>query len=142
MHDALLAVYEAKYEHGLWRPITAIRNGDRDGNDATERDAGWTPLIETPLHPEYPCAHCVLDGAGGAVLKSAFGSGTVPEFTLTYAAMPGVVRKYTSIQQLEDEVAMARIWGGVHFRNSNEVGNALGVKVGDYVLQNYLQPRR
>lgn len=142
LHDALLAVYEAKYEHGLWRPITAIRNGDRDGNDATERDAGWTPLIETPLHPEDPCAHCVLDGAGGAVLKSAFGSGTVPEFTLTYAAMPGVVRKYTSIQQLEDEVAMARIWGGVHFRNSNEVGNALGVKVGDYVLQNYLQPRR
>lgn len=150
LHDALLAVLEAKYEYAFWRPVTAIRSGDRDGNDATERDgndaterdAGWTPLIETPLHPEYPCAHCVADGAGGVALKSAFGTGTVPEFTLTYAAMPGVVRKYTSIQQLEDEVAMARIWGGVHFRNSNDVGNALGAKVGEYVLQNYLQPRR
>jgi hypothetical protein len=141
VHDAFLAVYEAKFEYGFWRPVTAIRNGDRDGNDATERDAGWTPLIDTPLHPEYPCAHCVVDGAGGVVLKSVFGTGALPEFTLTYAAMPGVTRKYTSIQQLEDEVAMARIWGGVHFRNSNEVGNALGVKVGTHVLQNHMQAR-
>jgi hypothetical protein len=142
LHDAILAVYEAKYEYGFWRPVTAIRNGDRDGNDATERDAAWTPLIETPLHPEYPCAHCVLDGAGGAVLKKAIGSGATAEFTLTYAAMPGVTRTYTSIQQLEDEVAMARIWGGVHYRNSNEVGNALGASVGTYVMQSTLQPRR
>jgi hypothetical protein len=140
--DALLAILDAKYHYNFWRPITAIRNGDRDSNDATERDAGWTPLINTPLHPEYPCAHCVCDGAAGAVLKSVFGAGTLPEFTLTYAEMPGVTRKYTSIQQLEDEVAMARIWGGVHYRNSNEVGNAIGRKVAEYVLQNYLQAVR
>ena len=108
--DAFLAIFAAKYHYGFWRPITAIRNGDRDGNNATERDPGWTPLIATPLHPEYPCAHCVCDGAAGAVLKSVFGTGNLPEFTLTYAAMSGVTRKYTSIQQLEDEVAMARIW--------------------------------
>jgi hypothetical protein len=140
--DAFLAIFDAKYHYNFWRPITAIRNGDRDGNDATERDPGWTPLITTPLHPEYPCAHCVCDGVAGAVLKSVFGSGTLPEFTLTYAEMPGVTRKYTSIQQLEDEVAMARIWGGVHYRTSNEVGNAIGKKVGEYVLQNYLQAVR
>jgi hypothetical protein len=140
--DAFLAIFDAKYHYSFWRPITAIRNGDRDGNDATERDAGWTPLINTPMHPEYPCAHCVCDGAAGAVLKSVFGTGTLPEFTLTYAAMPGVTRKYTSIQQLEDEVAMARIWGGVHYRTSNEVGNAIGRKVGEYVLKNYLQAVR
>lgn len=140
--DAYLAIFDAKYHYGFWRPVTAIRNGDRDGNDATERDAGWTPLISTPLHPEYPCAHCVVDGAAGAVLKSVFGTGTLPEFTLTFVAMPDVARKYTSIQQLEDEVSMARIWGGVHYRNSNEVGHALGKKVGEYILQNQLQPAR
>ena len=140
--DAYLAVFDAKYQYNFWRPITAIRNGDRDGNEATERDAAWRTLIDTPLHPEYPCAHCTVDGAAGAVLKAAFGTGTLPEFTLDYAAMPGVTRKYTSIQQLEDEVFMARIWGGVHWRNSNEVGNALGKSVGEYVLQNTLRPRR
>jgi hypothetical protein len=140
--DAYVAIFDAKYHYGFWRPITAIRNGDRDGNDATERDPGWTPLIETPMHPEYPCAHCVVDGAGGVILKSVFGTGTLPEFTLTYAAMPGVTRKYTSIQQLEDEVSMARIWGGVHYRTSNEVGHAIGKKVGDHVLQSYLRPAR
>lgn len=133
--DASLAVFDAKYHYGFWRPVTAIRNGDRDGNEATERDAGWQPAISTPMHPEYPCAHCVQDGAAGVVLKSAFGSGPVPEFTLTYAAMPGVTRKYSTIAQLEEEVSMARIWGGVHFRNGNEVGYALGKRVAEHVLQ-------
>jgi hypothetical protein len=140
--DAYLAIFDAKYHYNFWRPVTAIRNGDRDGNDATERDAGWTPLITTPMHPEYPCAHCVVDGAAGAVLKSVFGSGTVPEITLTYDAMPGVTRKYTTIQQLEDEVSMARIWGGVHYRTSNEVGHAIGKKVGEYTLANHMRPAR
>jgi len=140
--DAYLAIFDAKYHYNFWRPVTAIRNGDRDGNDATERDAAWTPLIATPMHPEYPCAHCVVDGAAAVVLKSVFGSGSVPEITLTYDAMPGVTRKYTSIQQLEDEVSMARIWGGVHYRTSNEVGHAVGKKVGEYVLQNYMRPTR
>ena len=57
--DALLAVFDAKYHYNFWRPVTAIRNGDLDGNDVTERDASWTPFIETPMHPEYPCAHCI-----------------------------------------------------------------------------------
>ena len=140
--DAFLAVFDAKYHYNFWRPITAIRNGDQDGNAATERDAGWTPVIETPLHPEYPCAHCTVDGAAGAVLKSVFGAGQVPAFTLTSADMPGVTRRYTSIRQLEDEVSMARIWGGVHFRTSIEVGYALGKQVGGYVLSNSLQPVR
>ena len=74
--------------------------------------------------------------------KSVFGSGTVPEFTLTFAQMPGVTRKFTSIQQLEDEVSMARIWGGVHYRTSNEVGHALGKQVGEYVLSTQLQQTR
>jgi hypothetical protein len=138
--DSYLAIFDAKHHYNFWRPVTAIRNGDQDGNDATERDAGWTPLIATPLHPEYPCAHCVVDGGAGTVLKSFFGSGPLREFTLTYEAMPGVTRKYTSIQQLKDEVFMARIWGGVHYRTSNEVGVTIGEKVGAYIVENFLKP--
>lgn len=133
MFDSYVAVFDAKYHYNFWRPITAIRNGDLDDNPATKRDASWKPLIDTPPHPEYPCAHCAADGAAGTVLRSIHGAGTVP-FTVTFAAMPGVVRKYMSIQQMQDDIFMARIWGGVHFRNSNEVGATLGAKVGTYVL--------
>src|ERR1044072_3434400 len=138
MTDAFVAIFDAKYEYGFWRPITAIRNGDRDENPATDRDPEWRPLIDTPMHPEYPCADCVCDGAAGVILESVFGTGTLPSFTLTFAGMPGVVRQYTSLHQLEDEVSMARIWGGVHYRTSIEVGRGMGKKVGEYVLRNYL----
>ena len=67
--DALGAVFDAKYTYNFWRPITAIRNGDNDGNDATERDAAWLPFIDTPMHPEYPCAHCIVSATIGTVLK-------------------------------------------------------------------------
>ena len=139
-HDAYVSVFDAKYHYGFWRPITAVRNGDLDGNDATERDAAWLPAITTPLHPEYPCAHCAFDGAAGVVMKSVFGSGPVPEFTLTNAAMPGVTRSFSTIQQLEDEVALSRIWGGVHYRNSIEVGSSMGKRIGEAVLQKYPLP--
>jgi len=141
MFDAYLAVFDTKYYYNFWRPITAIRNGDQDRNDATQRDPAWRPLIETPPHPEYPCAHCAADGAAGTVLKAAFGAGTLPRFTVRFAAMPQVVRDYDSIGQLQAEIAMARIWGGVHYRNSNEVGEALGEKIGDYVLKTSLSAR-
>jgi hypothetical protein len=76
--DSYIAVFEAKYAYNFWRPVTAIRNGDIDGNDATERDAAWEPLIDTPLHPEYPCAHCINSGAARAVLEAEFGTGPNP----------------------------------------------------------------
>jgi len=134
MFDAYLAVFDAKYHYNFWRPITAIRNGDRDGNGATERDATWRPLIDTPPHPEYPCAHCAADGAAAAVLASVFGDGAAPP-RITYAAMPGVTREYAGIRQMQQEIFAARIWGGVHFRNSNEVGETLGTRIGEHVLE-------
>ncbi|HKP68979.1 MAG TPA: vanadium-dependent haloperoxidase, partial [Pyrinomonadaceae bacterium] len=73
--DAMIAIFDAKYQYKFWRPITAIRNGDIDGNDATERDPSWTPFINTPMHPEYPCAHCIVSGAIGTVLEADIGSG-------------------------------------------------------------------
>lgn len=70
MDDALIAVFDAKYTYNLWRPVTAIRNGDVDGHDGTERDAAWAPLIHTPMHPEYPCAHCILAATVAILVKA------------------------------------------------------------------------
>jgi len=139
MDDALIAIFDAKYAYNFWRPITAIRNGDQDGNDATERDPTWTPFIDTPMHPEYPCAHCVLSGALGAVLQAEIGSGPVPRLATTSSLVPGVTRSWTSIAEFTQEVANARIYDGVHYRNSAEVGTALGRKVGELVASKALR---
>jgi hypothetical protein len=138
--DAYIAVLDAKYTFNFWRPITAIRNGDMDGNDDTARVPDWEPLIDTPLHPEYPCAHCITSAAVGTVLESEFGKGTVPVLTMTSPTAPGVTRKWTSIKEWEDEVSAARIYGGIHYRNSAAVGQAMGRKIGDLAVQRYLKP--
>ena len=139
MDDALIAVFDAKYAYNFWRPVTAIRNGDRDGNDATERDAAWSPLIDTPMHPEYPCAHCIVSSSLGAVLQAELGNGPVPRLTTTSPTLPGVTRAYMSIVEFTQEVANARIYDGVHYRNSTEVGSAMGKKVGDMVAAKVLR---
>ena len=137
--DSYIAVFDAKYTYNFWRPITAIRNGDIDGNEATTRDAGWEPLVDTPLHPEYPCAHCINSGAARAVLESEFGTGPNP-LMMTSPTAPGMEHKWASIQEYADEVASARIYGGIHFRNSTVVGKAMGKQIGELAVQNYLKP--
>jgi len=139
--DSYIAVFDAKYTFNFWRPITAIRNGDIDGNDATARDPGWEPLIDTPLHPEYPCAHCINSGAARAVLESEFGTGPNP-LTMSSTTAPGVVHKWASIAEYAEEVSLARIYGGIHYRNSTVVGKAMGKKLGELAIQNYLKPAR
>src|ERR1700752_3797058 len=79
LNEALIAVFDAKYHYNFWRPITAIRNGDTYGNGATERDASWVPFIDTPMHPEYPCAHCITAATVAAILEAEIGTGTVPK---------------------------------------------------------------
>ena len=135
--DTAVAVFDAKYHYAFWRPITAIRNGDIDGNDATDRDATWRPLIATPSHPEYPCGHCIVDGAAISILRARYGDGTLPDIILTTPALPGVTRRYTSFHQFSEEVDNARIWGGMHFRNSAEVAEDMGRRIGEYVLVSY-----
>jgi hypothetical protein len=141
MDDAAIAVFDAKYHYNLWRPITAIRNGDKDGNDATERDASWLPFIDTPMHPEYPCAHCIVSAALGAVLQAEVGPGSAPILTTTSPTAPGVVRRWTKIPDFVQEVSSARIYDGVHYRNSTEVGSAMGKQIGELVAAKYLKPR-
>ncbi|HXS79870.1 MAG TPA: PA-phosphatase [Gammaproteobacteria bacterium] len=124
--DSFVAVFDAKYAYGFWRPITAIRRADLDGNDATAAAPEWLPLLETPLHPEYPCAHCISAAAVGTVLEAELGTGEVPPISMTSAAVPGVVHRWTRIGDYVKEVNDARIFAGVHYRNSTEVGETMG----------------
>ena len=138
--DAMVAVFDAKYEYEFWRPITAIRNGDIDDNPETDRDATWEPLGPTPMHPEYPCAHCIVAGSAGTVMQSFFGTGTLPEFTLSTPTAPGVTHRWTRLDDYIQEPSNARIWAGIHYRISTEVGTDMGRKIAQYTVQNALQP--
>jgi len=108
MADSYIAVFDAKYVYNFWRPVTAIRNGDTDGNDATVRDPAWERFIPTPMHPEYPCAHCINSAAGAAVLEAFFGD-SVPSFSLTSPTAPGVMRKFTRLSDYVRESIDARV---------------------------------
>jgi hypothetical protein len=130
MDDALIAVFDAKYAYNFWRPITAIRNGDLDGNDATSIDPNWTPFIDTPMHPEYPCAHCIVSAALGAVLEAEIGRGPSPTLRSASPTAGGAVRTWNNVGDFVQEVAVARIYDGVHYRTSTEVGAAMGRRIG------------
>jgi hypothetical protein len=131
MDDALIAVFDAKYFYNFWRPVTAIRNGDIDGNDATTLDPGWTPLIPTPMHPEYPCAHCIVSASLGTVLQLELAGRAAPTLSSASPTVHGAVRTWASVEDFIQEVAVARIYDGVHYRNSTEVGTAMGRRVGE-----------
>jgi hypothetical protein len=139
MTDAYIAVFEAKYHYEFWRPITAIRNGDIDGNPATEIDPTWQPLDATPQHPEYPCAHCLLSGAAAALIESYGGLQDVQEISLTSPTTPGITHRWKSLEAFQDEVANSRVWAGFHYRSSARVGTAMGRDVGRYVAANFAQ---
>jgi hypothetical protein len=139
--DALISVFDAKYAYNFWRPVTAIRNGDLDSNEATARDPGWEPFIPTPLHPEYPCAHCISQTAVASVLERLFGD-SVAELALTSPTAPGVTRRYRRLSDYATEVLNARIYDGVHYRGSGNVGAAMGRQIAAYVVDNVLTPVR
>jgi hypothetical protein len=126
--DAFIAVFDAKYHYNFWRPITAIRNADLTGNTATPRDASWLPLGETPMHPEYPCAHCITSTAVAEILKSVFGN-DIPEVTMTSPTAPGVTRRWTRLDDYAEEVALSRIYAGFHYRFSDNAAREMGRKI-------------
>lgn len=128
--DAVIAVFDAKYHYGFWRPITAIRNGDQDGNDATTRDPSWTPFIDTPMHPEYPCAHCIIAATVGTVVQYELGHGPTPKLQTASYTVDGATRSWTAIEDFIQEVSAARIYDGVHYRSSTEAGMAMGRQIG------------
>ena len=131
--DAFIAVFEAKYTYNLWRPVTAIRNADLTSNPATPREASWQPLGVTPMHPEYPCAHCIVASAVATVLQHVVGN-EISDVTLTSPTAAGVTRKWTRLQDYSDEVSNARIYAGFHYRFSTEAGKDMGKKIGDLAV--------
>jgi len=132
--DAAIACWDAKYRYVFWRPINAIREGDADGNAATDPDAAWIPWLDvqggTPPHPEYPSGHSTVSGAAAAILASIFGDET--PFTATSDVRPGT-RSFASFSAATAEIADARVFGAIHFRISCIRGNALGQAVAAYV---------
>ena len=144
MADAFIACWDSKYRYVFWRPITAIRAGDTDGNPATDPDPGWTPWLDfyptgTPAHPEYPSAHSSVSGAAAYVLESVFGDDT--PFTVDSDVRPGT-RSFQSFSAAVAEIADARVFGGIHFRTSCVQGNTLGRAVADYTANHAMRPVR
>jgi membrane-associated phospholipid phosphatase len=138
MADGSIATFDTKYHYNFWRPVTAIRAGDTDGNNRTEPDPDWLPLIATPAFPSYPSAHATLSGAARAVLERAFGKDG-HAVTLTNPGLPAIVLNYTAWQAITDDIDDARIYGGIHFRFDQEDGAHQGRHVGRYILRNYLR---
>jgi PAP2 superfamily len=135
--NALIACWDAKYTYMFWRPVTAIRAGDTDGNARTEPDTAWTPFIVTPSHPEYPAAHTTVGASVLAFYTMWFGT---DRFPLAFQGNGGAVRHYSSVKDIHAEEGNARVWGGMHWRHSTEVGTTLGSKVGKYTARHLLRP--
>ncbi len=133
--DGLIACFDAKYLYERWRPITAIRAGDTDGNTATVGDPSWTPLLPaTPNHPEYPSAHSCITPAGGRVIARFLNTQQI-DFTIpSVANPPAPARHFATPDALAYEVSNARIWGGIHFRSAVEEGVKISKRTADYVL--------
>ncbi|MEM1145524.1 MAG: vanadium-dependent haloperoxidase [Pseudomonadota bacterium] len=131
--EAWLAAGEAKAHYQFWRPVTAIRNADRDGNSKTERDPYWAPLMPTPAHPEYPCAHCVQAAAQAVILEAQLAD---PDrsFSLYSSALPDAEPRQISLADYVEQTSLSRIYAGAHYRFSNVAGEAMGVRIGEQVL--------
>jgi hypothetical protein len=137
--DAIQAVFDAKYHYQFWRPITAIRNGDIAGNPDTAPVSTWEPIDATPIHPEYPYAHCIVSTAVATVIEATLGSADIPEVALASPSAPGVTHRFTNLKSYSDEVANARIYAGFHYRNSTVVGQSMGREIGAFTVRKILQ---
>jgi hypothetical protein len=139
--DAIIACWDSKYTYNFWRPVTAIRAGDTDGNAQTEPDVNWIAQVVTPNHPEYPAAHGCFSGSSTQTLKFFFGTDNF-SFTIdsTVAGLTKAVRSYDSFSQALDEVRDARVYGGMHYRNSAQKGAILGQQVSRFVTAHFFRP--
>jgi hypothetical protein len=140
--NAYIVNWDAKYHYNFWRPVTAIRNGDQDGNDATERDAGWTSFNPTPMHPEYPSQATLNATIASAVLESVFGPVKAIPFTATDVRDPKQTRQLSSLADMAEEQKNVRVWGGVHYRFAIRTSEDVGRKVAAYMIENTLKPAR
>lgn len=139
--DAVQAMAVAKLHYDYWRPLTAIRNGDADGNDATVPDPQWLPLLPTPNFPEYPCGHCTVAGVVAEVMKAEAGASPPGGVRVISFAIPNAVAQtFASWDAWAQEVSDSRIYGGVHFRFSNEAGEQIGRRAARMAIEEGLRP--
>jgi glutaredoxin-related protein len=126
--DAQIAIYESKYTYLFWRPVTAIRHSGIDPN------ANWMSLVTTPLHPEYPSGHCGYAGAAVQVLTTLIGLRPYKPISIQSATDPGSTRTYRRWSTFTQENTNGRVWGGIHFRFSDQIGVQIGQQVANYDL--------
>jgi hypothetical protein len=138
MADAAIACWEAKYHYVAWRPVTAIPLADTDGNSDTIADPGWTPLLVTPNHPEYPSGHSTVSGAAAIVLADYFGEAT--SFSVGSDVMTGVIRSFPNFSAALSEIKDARIFAGIHYRTACDDGQDVGIAAAQYIMSNSFQP--
>jgi hypothetical protein len=136
--DAAISTFDTKYHYVFWRPYTAIRAGDTDGNRKTDPDVAWTSLIAAPCFPSYPSAHATLSNAARTIAEKIFGRG-VHDITLSHPGIPDVTLHYTKFSQITRDIDDARVYGGIHFRFDQEAGARQGRQVGIYVYENNLR---
>jgi hypothetical protein len=139
--DGVVAVMDTKYEYVLWRPETAIRAADHDGNRRTEADAAFVPFVTTPCFPSYGSAHAAASYAARAVAESLLGDGET-EMTLSNSAVPGVVLEYETFEEITEDIDNARVYGGIHFRFDQRAGARQGRKIGAWVVNHHLRRAR
>jgi hypothetical protein len=134
MNDAAIATFDSKYKYNFWRPETAIRMGQSDGNQSTDADPSFTPMVTTPCFPGYPSAHATLSNAAREVLERLYRSRR-HSLILSSPAVPGVTLRYNRLREITADIDDARVYGGIHFRFDQEAGADLGRRVGDYVYK-------
>lgn len=142
MADAYIAGFKIRYVHDLWRPVTAVREGDTDGNDATAGDPTWNSLQNTPAVSEYPSTQSAFSGAASVALAAAVGTDQVAFSVTSGRPFEGITRSFTSFSQAARESADSRVYAGIHFRSACEDGLALGRRIGERTARLYLQPVR
>jgi hypothetical protein len=138
MFDAGVAVFEAKYFYNFWRPVTAIRAADTDGNPQTEPDPSFTTLIPTPPYPAYPSGFGGLSNAASYILERTFGNGR-HLIALSLPTLPGVMLEYKRLRQIIDDISDARVYSGIHFRFDQEEAEVLGRRLGQFFMSTYLR---
>ncbi len=136
--DTCICIWDTKYTYNLWRPVTAIQRADEDGTPATVADPQWEPLLRTPPHPEYVSGHSGISGAAATVLEHFFGPEKV-DFAASSDDVKDTKRSFTSFQTCAEEIAMSRVYGGIHFASAGREGLALGRKVAQKVIANFPQ---
>jgi hypothetical protein len=140
--DGYIAGADTRYLYNFWRPVTAIRAGDSDGNDATGGDPTWDTFMNTPSLPDYPSTHSVAGGAAAVVMSRFFGTDQL-SFTMTSGPpFAGITRSFKSLSEAQEENGDSRVYSGIHFRNSTVAGILQGEQVGRQAFAQYLQPYR